>query len=67
MTPQARAALRADLTDAVDAVKALTAENGKLRACLRVNALRWCPGLSHAEIDDMIAKAIDGPALDQSA
>jgi hypothetical protein len=37
-------------------VTALESENAKLRAAFRVNALRWCPGLSHVEIDDMIAR-----------
>ena len=37
--------------------KTLRAENARLRAVIRVNALRWAPHLSHAEIDAIVAAA----------
>jgi len=35
----------------------LRAENARLRVVIRVNALRWAPHLSHAEIDAIVAAA----------
>jgi hypothetical protein len=36
---------------------AIRAENARLREAIRVNALRWAPHLSHAEIDAIVAAA----------
>lgn len=36
------------------AVDAAVAEIKRLRAVIRVNALRWAPHLTHAEIDEVI-------------
>lgn len=39
---------------ATDSLREHMTEVGRLRAVIRVNALRWAPHLSHAEIDEVI-------------
>jgi len=38
----------------------LREENGRLRAALRVNLIRLVPGVTHAEIDALIARVVAG-------
>lgn len=41
------------LIDCADGLRWQRDEIGRLRAVIRVNALRWAPHLSHAEIDEV--------------
>ncbi len=43
------------LDEYLSRIEALEAENARLRAALRVNALRW--GYSHEDVDEIIARA----------
>ena len=49
-------------TAAAAEIERLRAENYRLRAAVRVNALRWRPELSHAEIDREIERVAGGAA-----
>lgn len=55
-----RDSLRADLNAAKRWAKDSDETNDRLRAALRVNALRWQPHLSHDEIDAEIDRAVRG-------
>ena len=55
--------LRADLTHWQEVcyaheaeLQCLRAETARLRSVIRVNALRWAPHLTHAEIDAIISE-----------
>jgi hypothetical protein len=62
-TAKSLAAIRAAGWEVVPALRLfainseLRAENARLRTAIRVNALRWAPHLSHAEIDAIVAAA----------